>query len=339
MVRKRSSRLLLAGAVAGSLFLGASNMCAAAEGNSPASVAEVIVTTQSRNDSSQGLQSGDVAVYQGRSQRRVVGFERLSGEQAAMQLFIYLDDSIGAETFRTLLPDLKNFLGTLPSNCEVAVGSLHEGELRLAQAFTTNHRMAAERLRAPSEASAQSGTNDSSYSALLQLTKHWPSQERTVRRAVLMLTDGSDRRDSATSDNDPYVEAAMRNSQIAGIAVYSVYLRGASLYTPSDWAMNPGQSNLLALSNATGGHFYCEGLNNPVSLRPYLEDLGQRFANQYRITFEARNDAGSQAVTVEAEAAGLKIIAPTRVYAQQNSLTAKATNTSSPRLQLAQNGQ
>jgi hypothetical protein len=69
MVRKSYSRLLLAGVAAGSLFLGASNMCAAAEGNSPASVAEVIVTTQSRNDSSQGLQSGDVAVYQGKSLR------------------------------------------------------------------------------------------------------------------------------------------------------------------------------------------------------------------------------------------------------------------------------
>jgi len=160
------------------------------------------------------------------------------------------------------------------------------------------------------------------------------------RRAVLMLTDGNDRDYGASADNDPYVEAAIRNSQIAGIAVYSVYLRGAGVYMPSDWAMNPGQSNLLALSNATGGHFYCEGLNDPVSLTPYLNDLEQRLANQYRITFEPRRDAGAQAVIVRTETAGLKITAPTRVYARQETLAAAVTNTPNfPEEQLAQSGQ
>jgi VWFA-related protein len=337
MRTKDSSQIFVRLMTAGSLLLGICHLCAAAEADSSASVAEIIVTIQSRSDSpSHGLQSDDVAVYQGKSQRRVVGFERLSGEQAAMQLFIYLDGSIGTEALQTLLPDMKNFLQTLPASTQVAAGSLHDGELQLGQAFTTDHRMAAAALKAPS---AQLGTSDSSYSALLYLAKHWPSQERTGRRAVLLLTDGNDRGYGAPGDNDPYVEAAIRNSQIAGIAVYSVYLRGAGRYTPSDWAMNPGQSNLLALSNATGGHFYCEGLNDPVSLRPYLEDLEQRLANQYRITFEPRNDAGAQAVMVQTEKAGLEIIAPTRVYARHDTLTAEVRNGNSPLQQLTQSGQ
>jgi VWFA-related protein len=338
MATKDYSRLLLKGMAAGSLLLGVSHLCTAAEAKSSASVGEVIVTVQSHNDStSRGLQSDDVTVYQGRSKRRVIGFERLSGEQAAMQLFIYLDDSIGTQALRTLLPDVRNFFETLPANTQVAVGSLHDGELQLRQAFTTDHRMAAEALKAPS---AQSESSDSSYSALLYLAKRWPSEEPVGRRAVLMLTDGSDRDYGASADNDPYVEAAIRNSQIAGIAVYSVYLRGAGVYMPSDWAMNPGQSNLLALSNATGGHFYCEGLNEPVSLTPYFNDLEQRLANQYRITFEPRSDAGAQAVMVQTEMAGLKIIAPTRVYPRQHTLAAAVSDTTSfPEQQLAQHGQ
>ena len=296
------------------------------------------MTVQSRDDSpSRALESDDVAVFQGKSLRRVIGFERLSGDKAAMQLFIYLDDSIGTETLRTLLPDVRKFLQTLPANTQVAVGSLHDGELQAGQAFTTDHRMAAEALRAPS---AQSETSDSAYSALLYLAKRWPSEERVGRRAVLMLTDGNDRDYSASADNDPYVEAAIRNSQIAGIAVYSVYLRGAGVHMPSDWAINPGQSNLLALSNATGGHFYCEGLNDPVSLTPYLNDLEQRLANQYRITFEPRRDSGAQGVMVRTKTAGLKVIAPTRVYARQQTLAAAVTNTTNfPEEQLAQSGQ
>jgi hypothetical protein len=299
-------------------------------------VADILVTAQSRSDlPSRVLQPEDVTVYQGKSLRKVIGFKRLSGEQAAMELFIYLDDSIRTETLRTLLPDLRNFLQTLPVNTRVAIGSLRNEELQLEQAFTTDHRMAAEALKAPS---TQLETTDSPYSALLYLAKRWPSLERTGRRTVLMLTAGNDRDHASPSDNDPYVEAAIRDSQIAGIAVYSVFLRSANLYAPSDWAINLGQSNLLALSNATGGHFYCEGLNDPVSLRPYLEDLEQRLANQYKITFELKSNAGAQAVMVQTETAGLKIIAPTRVYARQDILSAEVTNTNSPRQQLAQNG-
>jgi hypothetical protein len=137
-----------------------------------------------------------------------------------MQLFIYLDGSIRTETLETLLPDLKNFVQTLPANSEVAVGTLQNGELRLEQAFTTDHQTAARALRAQP---AQLETSDSPYSALLYLAKRWPSQERMGRRAVLMLTDGNDRDYGASATDDPYVEAAIRNSQIAGIAVYSVY--------------------------------------------------------------------------------------------------------------------
>jgi hypothetical protein len=262
---KALSRLLPRGMAVGSLFLGVGvlHLCAAAEGKSAASVAELIVTVQSRSDSgSLGLQADDVTVHQGNSVRKIVGFDRLSGEEAAMQLFIYLGGSIRTETLETLLPDLKNFVQTLPANSEVAVGTLHNGELRLEQAFTTDHQTAARALRAQ----PQLETSDGPYSALLYLTKRWPSQERMGRRAVLMLTDGNERDYGAPATDDPYVEAAIRNSQIAGIAVYSVYMRGTGFYTPSEWALNLGQSNLLGVSNATGGHFYCEGLNDPVLL-------------------------------------------------------------------------
>lgn len=336
MATKNYSRVLLRVMAAGSLILGVSQWCAAAEGKSPASLAEIVVTIQPGDDSpSRGLQSQDVAVYQGKSQRKVLGFERLSGEQAAMQLFIYLDGSIGPEALRALLPDMKSFLETLPANTEVAVGSLHGGEFQLAQAFTTDRATAAAALKAPL---AQSGTGDSAYSAVLYLAKRWPSQERMVRRAVLMLTDRNDSGYSAPGNN-PYVEAATRDSQIAGIAVYSVYLPGAGPNTSGDSAMNPGQSNLLALSNATGGYSYGEGSNGPVSLKPHLEDLEKRLANQYRIIFEPRNDAGAQAVTVKTEMSGIKIIAPTRVYARRDILTTEVMNTRSPGQALARSGQ
>jgi hypothetical protein len=77
---KALSRLLPRGMAVGSLFLGALHLCAGAEGKSAASVAELIVTVQSRSDpGSLGLQADDVTIYQGNSVRKIVGFDRLSG--------------------------------------------------------------------------------------------------------------------------------------------------------------------------------------------------------------------------------------------------------------------
>jgi hypothetical protein len=335
MNAKYIGRFLLRSLTTATAVFGISQLSQAAEAGSPYSAAQMVVTVQSRGDSlGRDLQTDDLAVYQGRSLRRVTSLERLSGEQAPTQLLVYVDGSAGVETLRTLLPDLKDFVRTLPATTEVGVGSLRAGESPIRQAFTTNPQKAIDALDALVTAPGDSG---SSYATLLYLAKHWPSQSPTMgRRAVLMLTDGKDG-NHGISASDPYVEAAMRNSQIAGIAVYSIYISNAGSYTPSDWATSPGQSNLLALSNATGGHFYCEGLSAPVSLTPYLRDLRERLSNQYRITFESKSDAGAQAVTVQTGMPGVSIIAPTRVYVLPARGEQVAKNVSPS--QLAQNGQ
>jgi hypothetical protein len=312
-------------------------ICQAAQAGSPHSVAQMVVTVQSRGDSlGRVLQPDDLTVYQGRSLRRVTSLERLSGEQSPTELFVYVDGSAGVETLQTLLPDLKAFVRTLPGTTEVGVGSLRSGESPIRQAFTDDREKTIDALDALTKAPGDSG---SSYSALLYLAKHWPSQNPTSRRAVLMPTDGRDS-NHALSATDPYVEAATRNTQIAGIAVYSIYVGTPGSYTASDWITNAAQSNLLALSNATAGHFYSEGLSAPVSLTPYLRDLTERLSHQYRITFESRDDAGAQTVKVQTAMPGVSIIAPTRLYILRERGEQVAKNVEPSRLMTsAQEGQ
>jgi hypothetical protein len=114
----------------------------------------------------------------------------------------------------------------------------------------------------------------------------------------------------------------------------------AGSYTSSDWVTNAAQSNLLALSDATAGHFYSEGLSAPVSLTPYLQDLAERLSHQYRITFESRDDPGAQAVKVQTAMPGVSIIAPTRLYILPERDEQVAKKVGPSRLeQLAQEGQ
>jgi hypothetical protein len=259
------------------------------------------------------LAAGDVAVVQGKTPAKVVGLQRLAGELADMQLFVFLDDSSRSSGLGVQLPDLKKFIASLPATTQVAVGYMRNGSFALAQAFTTDHQKAANSLRLPA---AMPGENGSPYFALSDLVDHWPSKESTGRRAVLMLTDGVDRYYTQADMSDPYVEAAIHDALKHGVMVSSIYLRGAGFYGGSGWVTNFAQSRLNEVSDETGGHAYFMGLSDPVSLRPFLKDFEQRLENQYRATVEITAEKGVQPVKLRTESPTVKVEGPTRIYVQ-----------------------
>jgi len=256
------------------------------------------------------LASNDVFAYTGKNRTEVTSLQPLQGDQASMQLFIFLDDSTRSGTLGTQLPELKNFVRSLPASTQVAIGYMRNGGFNLVQGFTTEHEQAANSLRLPQSIP---GVNGSPYFALSYLVKHWPSEEQAGRRAVLMLTDGVDRYYENNSTSDPYVDAAVKDSQHFGVLVYSIYMHGAGFYSSSSWGVTMAQSRLDQVSKATGGELYAQGLMSPISLAPYLSELTDRLSNQYRITFVASKDSGLQPVQFRTEVPGVKIIGPQKV--------------------------
>ncbi len=257
------------------------------------------------------LEPSDLMVQQGDTRLPVARLERLAGGFADMQLFILLDDSTRSSSLGIQLPQLKTFLEALPATTEVAVGYMHNGTFALAQAFTLDHQKAAGALRLPM---AIPGENGSPYFALSDLAKHWPSQESTDRRAVLMLTDGVDRYFGTAIVDDPYVDAAIHEALKDRVMVYSIYLRGAGSYGQGELGTNIAQSRLLEVSEETGGYAYFQDFTDPVSISPFLNDFQDRLDNQYQVTIETPNGKGVQPVKVRTELTGLKIQAPTRIY-------------------------
>lgn len=289
----------------------------AADASRTPATAETIITVKPTRKGAdvKPLASNDVLAYAGKNRTQVTSLEPLKGNLASLQLFIFLDDSTRSGVLGTQLPELKKFVRSLPASTQVAIGYMRNGGYDLVQGFTTEHDNAANSLRLPT---STPGINGSPYFALSYLVKHWPSKETTRRRAVLMLTDGVDRYYDNGSTNDPYVDAAVKDSQHFGVLVYSIYLRGEGLYSANSWGVNMAQSRLDQVSKATGGEAYTEGLMSPVSLAPYLKQVSDRLDNQYRIAFVASKDSGLQSVQFRTEVPGVKIIAPEQVRIKQD---------------------
>jgi hypothetical protein len=282
--------------------------------NGPGVKSEMVVTVESSQRSSEipeVVKPADVTVTQGKTPLHVVSLQPLKGDLADMQLFIFLDDSTRTASLTLHLAELKTFLNSLPSTTQVAVGYMRNGTFSLAQGFTADHQMAADALRPPM---AIPGENASPYFALADLVKHWPSKQSTGRRVVLMFTDGVDRYYETHVVDDPYVDAAVEDALKNRVEVSCVYLRGAGEYGLSMRLVNLAQSRLLEIGQETGGQAYFQGLIDPVSIRPFLNDFRDRLERQYKLTFEARDKRGVQEIKVRAELPGVKIEGPSRVY-------------------------
>lgn len=281
--------------------------------NEPVTPTQVVITVLPGpgGTGQQNLAVNDFTVQHGNTPVQIVGLQPLTGDLADVQLFILLDDSSRSASLGNQIGELKTFIKSLPPTTQLAIGYMRNGTFSLAQKFTVDHAAAASSVRLPM---AIPGGNGSPYFALSDLVKRWPSKESTHRRVVLMLTDGVDPYYGSAIPDDPYVDEAMHDSLKAGVMVYSVYLRGAGLYGWNSWVTTMAQSRLGEVSQETGGFAYFQGTTDPVSISPFLNDFEDRLNHQYRLTIEALNPKGVQAVKVRTELPGLKIDAPNHVF-------------------------
>ena len=131
-----------------------------------------------------------------------------------------------------------------------------------------------------------------------------------------MITDGVDNYDRRYDPEDPYVDSAINDSVRAGLIVYSIYWKDMGRANNSWYENNAGQNLLLTVTQATGGNSYWEGVGNPVSLEPYLQDLRRRLNHQYELSFSAPSNGKPSVETlkVDLKVPSAKVAAPQRVF-------------------------
>ncbi len=296
------------------MLMGIGGACAAAwaaqEGGQAGTVpVSMIVSVEAKHGKDiPAVSKEDVNVFQGSVPDRVTDWVPLQGEQAALQLFVLVDDS--ADSGISLqFKDVRDFMAAQPATTEIAVGYIRNGSVETIQKFTTDHELAGKALRLPMGA----GTGGPSpYLSVEDLVKHWPGN--SVRREILMVSDGVDMLQEGPVNS--YLDAAIQEAQRAGVQVSSIYASGTGHLGHSYWRIDWGQYDLSRLSDETGGEFYWQGYQTPVSYGPFLEEFAQRLQHQYKLTFLAHGEkkASHQRVTLETGVPNAQLVGANQVY-------------------------
>jgi len=189
---------------------------------------------------------------------------------------------------------------------------MRNGRAAFEQNLTADHALAAKALRLTS---GVPGGNSSPYFCLSDLVKRWPSEDPKNRREVLMVSDGVDRYNLRYDPDNPYVQAAITDAQRARVIVNSIYFRDTGRLDRSGYETNAGQNLLAQVTQTTGGKLYWEGLSNPVSFQPFLQDLSKRLENQYELGFTARARSKPDLIQlkVKTDVSRVNVDAPQRI--------------------------
>ncbi len=286
---------------------------AVAQTENTAGQAQVIVTVNAdKPHPAAPLQQGDITVKVKGRPASVVSVTPIKDATEPTQLVFMFDES--ARSYLALqFPDLKKFIEALPASTSVAVAYMNNGRAVMAQKLTPDHKKAADSLRLTN---GIPGITGSPYFCLSDLAKNWPSQEK-ARRVVFMVTNGEDPYYRSRDMQDPYVAAAIQDSQKARLLVSSIYFRNTFGGGSNSFSTLMGQSYLQYVANDTGGQFYSMAMSSPVSFEPFLNLFKQSLERQYLLTFAVGN-TGLQRVQVQSRVNGIKLTAPKAIYIDKN---------------------
>jgi len=213
---------------------------------------------------------------------------------SGIQIALLIDDGL-SRSAGIQLNDLKAFATSLPPGVELLVGYMANGTIQVASPFTTEHESAAAAIRMPM---GMRGESASPYFCLSDFVKQWGEEGHghpAKARFAMMITNGVDPYNGSTAlanENSPYVDAAIADSQRAGVAVYSIYYRDAGVRGES--ASMSGQGYLGKVADETGADSYYEGSGSPISLAPFLKQFVHAIAETYIATFNADPMAGGR---------------------------------------------
>jgi hypothetical protein len=295
----------------------------------------MVITDQALSDSSEvpALRPDNIKVKQGKDFLKVTQLIPAQGDNAALQLFILIDDTCDPAIGNNL-SELRDFINAQPASTAVGVAYMSNATIQITQNFTPDHALAAKAVRLPR---GTVSSMDSPYLSLMSLVKGWPQQK--VRREVLMITDGIDRLRGERSSFGPTpprgvggpslvsgpstmptispdADSASRNSQRYGVIAHSIYATGAGRRGRNAWEAQLGQSGIAKIADETGGEYYALGTQNVVSFKPYLDRLQKFLDNQYYLVFQAvpRKKEGLQRVDISTDVANADIAAADNVW-------------------------
>lgn len=296
------SAFLMLGTLAAAL--GLSTVRAVAAG--PSSVTMTVTAIGKKDTAPPEVKKDDIQLYQGKERLQVADWKR--GE--TLYLAVLIDDSLDY-TIASQWTDLKAFLAAQPPTTYVSVFYGRNGTAMLAQDFTNDHALAAKALRIPI---GGRGAFSSPYLELQDLMKRWPSTGD--RRSILLISSGIDYFRGNFGPLDPDLDTTIEHAQKQNINIWTIYAPDSGHFGRGFFRVNYAQSNLSQLSDETGAESFYLGLGEPVTLKPYFDEIGLHLANQYLLTFESSGGKKGrfERVRVVSELANLEFLTPSETF-------------------------
>jgi hypothetical protein len=225
---------------------------------------------------------------------------------------VVLIDGAARNSLGRQLDDIAQFVNGLPPNVKAAIAYMANGQAMFAGPLTADHAAVLKNLHLPG---GVAGIEASPYFCLSDLAKRWPGQDAAARREVVMVTDGVDNYQRQYDPEDPYVQTAIKDATRARLVVYSIYWKNQGRADQTEAANDTGQNLLDQVTQATGGKSFWQGMGNPVSFQPYLEELTRRLRNQWELGFTAPLKANPDVETLRLQlhAPGTEVSAPEQV--------------------------
>ena len=267
---RRSSFLILVGWLA---FLVAS-VAPDAVAAGPGSVTMTVTAVAKKDADPPAIKREDVQFYVNKDRAQVANWQR--GEKLYLEVLI--DDSLDSEV-AAQWNDLKEFFRQQPSTTYISVSYARNGTAMVAQDFTNDHELAAKALRLP----IGPGAFSSPYLTLLDMLKRLPAGP-SERRSILMISSGIDYFHGNFPES-PELEATYDRAQKENVNIWSIYYPDAGHLGRRWFSAFRGQNDLSRLAESTGAESYYLGQAEPVTFKPYLDELATHLGNQYLLTF------------------------------------------------------
>ena len=277
--------------------------------------AVVTILPKGHGEMPASISQKDLSIKVNGKAAEVTSWKPLRGPDASLELVLLIDSS-ARNSLGSQFSDIEHFVNSLPPNTKAAIAYMMNGQAVFAGPLSTDHGKVLQALHMPG---GSPGSSASPYFCLSDLAKHWPSGDRGARRSVVMVTDGIDDYERRFDPEDPYVQAAITDSVRAGLVVYSIYYEVQGRFDRSFYANNTGQSLLLMVEQATGGESLWPGIGEPVSFKPFFEELTRYLGNQYELGFSAHLNGKPEVETLKLKvgAQAISVTAPQQVFVER----------------------
>jgi hypothetical protein len=298
-------------AVAAALALFA--MSASAQSDTFSGRATLTVLPAHPDTQDASLSAGQLTVKLDGKQAAVDSLTQLTSGNSPLELILLIDGSVRASLYGQA-GDIIGFAKEIPSNTTMAIAYMESGRAALDGPLSSDPAAVEHGLHMTG---GGPGSNASPYFCLSDLAKNWPSKAIGARRVIIMITDGVDEYDRQRFDtDDPYVQSAINDSLRAGIVVFTMYWHDQGHASSSETETDMGQNLLSQVAQATGGNSYWQGNGNPISLKPYFDDLRRRLRSEYALVVSApfKGKPFTASLKLKSTAPNAKVTVPQSIY-------------------------